>query len=111
VTLETGFNPPAAQIPVYMINAAVMGVIWGLLRGLSGSLFVASVSHGLWNGGAYAFFGFGSRVGALGIQDTTIYAPEFGLLGRALNVVFAAALWWCAVGRGEARFSSNLRMQ
>jgi uncharacterized protein len=109
VTLETGFHLPAAQIPVYMINAAVMGVIWGLLRRLSGSVFVASVSHGLWNGGAYTFIGFGSRVGALGIQDTTMYAP--GLLGLALNVLFAATLWWCVVRRGEARFSSDLRLQ
>jgi hypothetical protein len=67
------------------------------------------VSHGLWNGGAYTFFGFGSRVGALGVQDTTIYAPEVGLLGLALNVLFAATLWWCAVRGTKAETASDLR--
>jgi membrane protease YdiL (CAAX protease family) len=68
VTLNTGFNPPAAQVPVYLINAAVIGAIWGLLRRISGSVIVTSVSHGLWNGGAYVLFGFGSKTGALGVK-------------------------------------------
>src|SRR5262249_25933021 len=50
VTLNTGFNPPVAQVPVYLINAAVIGAIWGLMRQISGSVIVTSVSHGLWNG-------------------------------------------------------------
>jgi membrane protease YdiL (CAAX protease family) len=52
VALNTGFDLPAEQIPIFMINAAVMGAVWGLLRLISGSVIVASVSHGLWNGGA-----------------------------------------------------------
>ena len=47
VTLSTGFDLPVAQIPVFMLNAAVMGLIWGLLRSISGSILVSSVSHGL----------------------------------------------------------------
>ena len=70
-----------------------LGFIWGLLRSISGSIVVSSVSHGLWNAGAYAFFGYGSTVGALGIKETAIYGPEVGFLGFALNLLFAAALW------------------
>jgi hypothetical protein len=93
VTLNTGFDLPPAQIPVYLVNAALMGVVWGLLRWMSGSVVVASLSHGIWNGGAYVFFGFGTRVGALGIEETAIYGPEVGILGLILNGVAAAALW------------------
>jgi uncharacterized protein len=96
VLLETGFNPPLAQVPIFMVNASVLGAIWGMLRLISGSMLVASVGHGVWNGGAYVFFGFGAKVGALGIQETAIYGPEAGVLGLVLNFVFAAALWlWC----------------
>jgi CAAX protease family protein len=93
VLLPTGFNPPLAQVPVFLLNATLLGVIWGMLRLISGSVFVASVAHGVWNGAAYVFFGFGSKVGALGIQQTAIYGPEVGVLGLVLNLVFAAVLW------------------
>ena len=98
------FDLPAAQIPVYMVNAVAMGVIWGLLRMISGSVIVASVSHGIWNGGAYVFFGFGTKVGVLGIKETAIYGPEVGVVGLVLNIVFAAALWrwWKASGSSAA---------
>ncbi len=93
VTLATGFDLPAAQIPVFMINAAVIGAVWGLMRWMSGSVIVTSVSHGLWNGIAYSFFGFGTKVGALGIRETAFYGPEVGVLGLALNFLFVVALW------------------
>lgn len=93
VTLAPEFRLPAAQVPLFMVNAAVMGAVWGLLRLISGSVVVASVSHGLWNGAAYVLFGVGSRKGALGIEETAIYGPETGVLGLALNLVFAASLW------------------
>jgi hypothetical protein len=93
VTLNTGFDLPFAQIPVFMLNAAVLGLIWAMLRSISGSLVVSSVSHGLWNAGAYVFFGYGATVGALGVHETAIYGPETGVLGLLLNVLFAAALW------------------
>ena len=107
VSLKTGFDLPAAQIPVFMVNAAVMGLIWGLLRRISGSVIVVSLSHGLWNGGAYVLFGFGTRVGALGIKDTPLFGPEVGFLGLALNIVFAAALWRWAGARSQAPFEAN----
>ena len=96
VTLNTGFNPPVAQIPVYLVNAAVIGAIWGVLRWMSGSVVVTSVSHGLWNGGAYVLFGFGSKTGALGVRDTAIFGPEVGILGLVFNLMFVAALWFFA---------------
>jgi hypothetical protein len=92
-TLETGFDLPPAQIPVFLFNAAVLGAAWGLLRWVSGSVLVASLSHGVWNGIAYVFFGFGTKAGALGIENTALYGAEAGVVGLALNVVFVAALW------------------
>lgn len=100
VLLDTGFNPPLAQVPLFIVNAAVMGAIWGMLRMFSGSIVVSSVAHGVWNGGAYVLFGFGTKVGALGIQETALYGPEVGVLGLLLNLAFAAALWqWCRHAR------------
>jgi CAAX protease family protein len=102
VSLHTGFDLPVAQIPVFIVNAAVMGAIWGLLRLMSGSVIVSSVSHGLWNGAAYVLFGYGTKIGALGIKSTAIYGPEVGFLGLGLNICFAALLWrWHSVRRRE----------
>jgi membrane protease YdiL (CAAX protease family) len=94
VTLQTGFNPPPQQVPTFMLNAVVLGAIWGMLRLISGSIVLSSVSHGVWNGFAYVLFGFGTHVGALGIKQTAIYGPEIGLLGLGLNAAFAALLWF-----------------
>jgi membrane protease YdiL (CAAX protease family) len=93
VVLPTGFNPPPAQIPIFLINAALLGAAWGMLRVLSGSVIISSVAHGVWNGGAYVLFGFGSHAGALGVQNTAFYGPEVGVLGLALNALFAMLLW------------------
>jgi uncharacterized protein len=103
VMLKTGFDPPRAQVPVFMVNAIVMGTVWGLLRWISGSVIVSSVSHGLWNGMAYVFFGFGTKVGALGIKNTGLFGPEVGLFGLVVNLIFAAALWrWWKSGASTA---------
>ena len=88
VTLPTGFDLPAAQIPVYLANAAVIGAIWARCACVPGSIIVSSVSHGLWNGGAYVLFGYGAKDGALGIADTEVFGPESGYLGLALNIAF-----------------------
>lgn len=93
IALDTGFDVPAAEIPVYLVNATLLGLIWGMLRALTGSIVVSSVSHALWNGLDYPLFGFGETVGALGIRETHIYGPEVGLLGIVLNVTFAIALY------------------
>lgn len=99
VALDTGFDLPTAQIPVFMANALFLGLIWGMLRLASGSLLVASVSHGLWNGLNYALFAFGTKTGALGVTQTSIYGPEVGFVGLVLNGVFALGLWTWLRGR------------
>jgi membrane protease YdiL (CAAX protease family) len=91
--LPTDFRPPLAQVPIYILNAAVIGVIWGLMRQRSGSIVVTSVSHGVWNGLVYTLFGVGSTLGVLGIHNTAVFGPEVGLVGLALNLAFAAVLW------------------
>lgn len=105
VTLDTDFRPAPSQLPVFLINAAVIGIVWGILRWISGSIIVASCSHGLWNGMAYVFFGFGAKPGALGIRNTAIFGPEIGFLGLATNALFALFLWRC--WRCSARSSST----
>lgn len=103
VTLTEDGRLPVVQIPVYILNAAVIGMIWGMLRWASGSVIVASLSHGVWNGMTYSLFGFGTHAGALGIKDTAIYGPEVGVLGLALNVVFNSVLWIWMIRGHESR--------
>jgi uncharacterized protein len=91
--LPTAFRPPIAQVPIYILNAAVIGFIWGLMRKRSGSIVVTSVSHGVWNGLVYTLFGVGPTLGVLGIHNTGLFGPEVGLVGLALNLAFAAVLW------------------
>jgi len=93
ISLETGFDIPAKEIPIYLVNATLLGLSWGLLRQWSGSIVVTSVCHGVWNGLAYAFFGFGEHVGALGIEQTWIFGPEVGLLGIVVNAAVVVLLW------------------
>ncbi len=93
VLLDTGFNPPRSQLPVYLVNAVLLGYIWGSMRLLSGSVWVPAVCHSLWNALAYELFAFGEKVGALGVVDTWLYAPEVGLGGLVLNGLVALLLW------------------
>jgi membrane protease YdiL (CAAX protease family) len=93
VFLSDEFHFAQAQIPIFFVNVALLGLIWGLLRLGSGSILVSSAGHGLWNGMAYVLFGVGSSAGALGIENVGTYGPEVGLLGAALNAAFAACLW------------------
>jgi membrane protease YdiL (CAAX protease family) len=44
VTLHPDFDLPGAQIPVFLANAAVLGAIGGVLRWLSESVIVASLT-------------------------------------------------------------------
>ncbi len=94
ISLDTGFDIPADEIPVYLINATLIGGIFGMLRMASGSVVVPSVCHAVWNGIDYPLFGFGEKIGALGIEQTHIFGPEVGVLGIGLNLVFAGTLWW-----------------
>ena len=102
--LDRGLGPAPAQIPIFLLNAAVIGAIWGLLRWISGSVVVSSLSHGVWNGLAYVLFGLGTRAGALGVANSAVFAPESGVLGLGLNIVFATILflWWRGTRTGLA---------
>ena len=92
ISLDTGFDIPAEEIPIYLVNATLIGAVFGLFRVISGSVIVPSLCHAVWNGIDYPFFGFGEKVGALGIQQTHIYGPEVGVLGIGLNLAFLAFL-------------------
>ena len=94
ISLDTGFDLPAAEIPIFLVNATLMGCIWGMLRMASGSVVVPSVCHAVWNGIDYPLYGFGEKIGALGIEQTHIYGPEVGMLGIGLNFLFATVLWY-----------------
>lgn len=94
ITFDTGFDLPARQIPVYLANATLIGVAWGLMRALSGSVIVTSVSHGIWNGLAYTLFAFGEKTGALGVENTALFGPEVGVLGILWNSLALVALIW-----------------
>ena len=99
--LPTQYHPSFAQVPIYILNAAVIGFSWALMRRWSGSIVVTSVSHGVWNSLGYALFGEGTTAGALGIHNSAVFGPEIGLLGLGLNLAFAVVLW-LGHGRGEA---------
>lgn len=99
ISLDTGFDIPVAEIPLYLVNATLIGGMFGVLRMVSGSVVVPAVCHAVWNGLDYPLYGFGEKVGALGIQETHIYGPEVGILGIALNAVFALILWQMYVRR------------
>lgn len=99
--LEDGLGLTGVQMGVYLTNAAMMGAVWGMLRGISGSVVVASVSHAIWNAIAYTLFGAGPIKGALGIEQMFVFGAEVGLIGLALNFAFAVALWRWWQGRSE----------
>ncbi len=88
VTLAEGSELAPAFIPIFILNATLLGAVWGTLRMLSGSVVVASVSHGVWNGIVYVFFGASSKPGVLGIPEGALFGPETGIVGLALNTAF-----------------------
>lgn len=94
VLLSTDFHLPIAQAPFLIVNAGVIGLNWALMRQRSGSIVVASVSHGVWNGLVYTLFNDGPALGVLGIHNIGVFGPETSLVGLALNLAFAAILWF-----------------
>ena len=85
VFLAEEYTPPAMQIPIYLVNATLLGLIWGLMRQLSDSIWPPAIYHAVWNGLVYEFYGFGERIGDLGVTATWLYGPEIGLAGLVVN--------------------------
>ena len=83
---------------MYLVNATLLGAVWGILRMVSGSVLVPAVCHAVWNGFDYPLYGFGEKSGALGIQETHLFGPEVGLLGILLNALFVLLIWRFYVG-------------
>jgi membrane protease YdiL (CAAX protease family) len=102
VFLSGAFEFASSDIPLFFVNAALLGLIWGMLRLVSGSVIVSSAGHALWNGLVYVLFGIGSKVGALGIVQVSLFGPEVGLFGASLNLILFCAIAW--------RFRHQLRL-
>jgi hypothetical protein len=49
ITLDTGSNLPAMEIPIYLINIIISGLIWGIMQMVSGPVLVPAFSHAVWN--------------------------------------------------------------
>ncbi len=109
VSFDTGFDVPAGEIPIYLLNVTLFGAVMGILRLLSRSVIVPSVCHAVWNGIDYPLFGFGENVGALGIEQTQLYGPEVGLLGLMLNAVFAGLLGFVVIAALAKRRVSDTK--
>ncbi len=92
VTSNSFFGLPLSQVPIYLINAFLMGLIWGYFRIVSDSVLVPSFCHAVWNSIIYTLFGFGEKVGALGFEQMFLLGPEVGYLGIALNTLFLIGL-------------------
>ena len=110
ISLDTGFDIPASEIPVFLINATLIGAVFGMLRMASGSVIAPSICHAVWNGIDYPLYGFGEKVGALGIEQTHIYGPEVGVLGIGVNLVFATAVWFW-IRKSKASTNNSETMQ
>lgn len=108
-TLATGYVLPSLGVVIFILNAAIIGAIWGSMRSMSGSIVVSSVSHALWNGGAYAFFGEGPKAGALGLPNTIVFGPEIGIVGLGANALFLAALYIRARRSAAGRYTRTLQ--
>jgi membrane protease YdiL (CAAX protease family) len=90
--IEEDFRLVANQIPIYYGNVLLLGLAWGLLRMLSGSVLVACTAHASWNALVYVFFGYGMKSGALGVARIGVFGPERGVLGLAVNAVVVLVL-------------------
>lgn len=97
--LEMGEGFPRSAIPIYLANVLVLGLNWGVMRMVSGSVLVPSLSHAVWNAIAYRFFGFGVEYGELTRSSFTTLDPERGVVGLALNAGFLAIAWALLVKR------------
>ncbi|WP_100642864.1 CPBP family intramembrane glutamic endopeptidase [Alteromonas facilis] len=85
ILLSKDYAPALLQVPIYLVNATLLGLIWGLLRVHSGSIWPSAIYHSVWNALVYQLFGFGLSSGDLGVEPTWVFGPEIGLAGFVLN--------------------------
>jgi membrane protease YdiL (CAAX protease family) len=85
--VDPNYAVPAEQIPAWLINASLLGLTWGLLRLVSGSVLVACTAHAIWNGIAYIMFGYGDKTGVLTGHEVSLFDPERGILGLVMNTI------------------------
>ena len=93
VLADTEFGLPIENIPIYLTNGFMIGLIWGLMRLISGSLLVPTLAHAVWNTLIYFLFGYGEQAGVLGLSNTVIFGPEVGIIGLIANGLFLYWLW------------------
>ncbi|MFQ6114784.1 MAG: lysostaphin resistance A-like protein [bacterium] len=94
------FHLPKVNVPIYLGNILLIGLVFGLLRQMSGSVLVPSVSHALWNALSYTLYGMGEKPGALTITSRNLFDPEIGFMGLLLNLIAVVLLWRMVVKRG-----------
>lgn len=95
ILLAADYAPALFQVPIYLVNATLLGLIWGLLRQQSGSIWPPAIYHSVWNAFVYQLYGFGTDSGDLGTEPTWIFGPEIGLAGIVLSgsVVLCLFQW------------------
>ncbi len=98
--IDPHFRLPASEIPIYLVNVTLLGLAWGILRLVSGSVLVPGTAHAIWNGLAYTLFGFGERGGVLSISNIPLFDPERGVLGVIVNTTIVFILWRWAKRNG-----------
>jgi membrane protease YdiL (CAAX protease family) len=90
--IEEPFRLPPGQLGVYLVNATLLGLAWGLIRLGSGSMLVACMAHAVWNALVYTLFGYGPKSADLGVSRIGTFDPERGVLGLVANALVVAAL-------------------
>ena len=100
--IDPAFVLPAWQIPIYLGNGLLLGLAWGAIRLLTGSVLVCCSAHASWNALAYVLFGYGEKTGLLGIDAVIWFDPERGLLGLLVN---SLVVYWLLnrAGLGTSR--------
>jgi len=92
--LEFGENITLLSTLIFLTNATLLGLNWGLLRYRANSVLVAAVSHSFWNTLIYFFFGFGDGLsGLFTLPSDSFFSPERGLLGVILNSIVFLVLY------------------
>ena len=89
--IDPAFELPAHVIPVYLVNATLLGLARGLIFNSAGRL-VASTAHAVWNGLVYTLFGYGEKSGVIALENHLLLDAERGIAGLVVNTACAVIL-------------------